>query len=195
MSFDRKNKDANSNMRSGKTPLSAPCDASPFPFLQPSAIFTIATLPRCDSREESLCLARNIKVYALTLYLYSPLSSLNQYLSSLLLPLPRFVIIYLTPPSFPTPFPFFFSPSIPFQVNPPPPPPAQTHQRHVCLPLAVKQSFTQAGFHAKARYPQGRIRSSMENMLHLISHSERGKSKGPHKELCHTWWNVRTKVG
>lgn len=24
-------------------------------------------------------------------------------------------------------------------------PPAQTHQRHVCLPLAVKQSFTQAG--------------------------------------------------
>lgn len=72
-------------------------------------------------------------------------------------------------------------------------PPAQTHQRHVCLPLAVKQSFTQAGgLHAKARCPQGLIRSGM---LHLISHSEWGKSKGPYKELCHTWWNVWTKVG
>lgn len=121
MSFDRKNKDANSNMQSGKTPLSAHCDASPFPFLQPSTIFTIATLPWCDSREESLCLARNFKVYAPRFICILSFPSLNQYLSPLLLPLPHFVIIYLTPPSFPTPFLFFFLTIHPFPSESHPP--------------------------------------------------------------------------
>lgn len=91
-------------------------------------------------------------------------------------------------------FPFFFSPSIPFRVNP-----TRPNTSKACLPPSCSEAVVYSGgraggLHAKARYPQGRIRSSMENMLHLISHSERGKSKGPYKELCHTWWNVWTKV-
>lgn len=46
----------------------------------------------------------------------------------------------------------------------------------------------------QGQVPSGEDPESVET-LHLIWRSECGNSKGPYKELCHTWWNVWTNGG
>lgn len=149
-------------------------DSSSFSFLQPSTLHDCSsqTLPRLCSREAGLCSARNFKVCApscfscrpsLPLFVFSlpcfhcsinispfpaPFLSLSSSVS-------HHLICFLLPPCLPL---FFF---LPF------PNPhlslSESHQsrdiKGTSPPLLLSRADR---FHAKARYPQGRMQNSVE---------------------------------
>lgn len=167
------------------------------------------TLPWRYSREAGLCSARNFKAHASSFFSCLPSQSLasficvlslllNQYLYLFLLFLSLCLLLSVSTSSLSCSRPsFFLTPHLSS---------SDSHQpdniKGISPPLVgVIYPGSQAGrraggFHAKARYPQGRIQISMET-LHLIWPREEkvGKSNGPNKELCHTWWNIWTDVG